>query len=286
MKKIKLLIFFLILLVFLIKPVYAQDDWFSGWKNLVSGQLGPTPDFLVNFLKNFGLPEEILVDWGGIIFYIIIPILTFAIVLKAVMIEEVIVNMMGFRTFEGWKGWVLVLLIVLFLFPTGLVGMFAMWLYAAAGIFVVYGFGALLIINIVKKFIPSGSPRMIFGIFAGVLVCVFLSFFVHFIFAFLIGIIAIATITLKEYRTYKAASEKEIHKDISKFKDWVANEISILFAKYRSDLPIQSRRKYAAAAREIYAFAESYSEKEIRERLKHLEDEMKKEIETLKKRIG
>lgn len=182
MEKLKFLTFLVIFgLFFMIKLVEVQGeqtyDWWDPFRNLQT-ELTRPPENLIEFLVSFGIPQEIASSWPLLFIYVVVPIATFAIVLEAVMVRTIIVEMMGFKIFRGWRGWVFVLLVILFLIPTGLVGAFAMWLYASAGILVIYGFAALLFINIVKKFVSGATSKAIVSAVLLILAVVILSFLV------------------------------------------------------------------------------------------------------------
>jgi hypothetical protein len=281
MKKIKLLIFFLILLVFLAKPVYAQPE--KVWEN-IQNFIGEPPELLVNFLKGFGLPEEVLIDWGLIILYIIIPILTFAIVLKAIMVDEVIGRLMGLKTFKGWKGWAFVLLIILFLFPTGLVGMVAMWLYAAAGILVIYGFGALLIVGIITKLAPGVRGRWLAGLVITIFAFIGLSLF-NPIFAITIGILGIL-MTLGSYSKRKYLKIGEPYEEARKRGEDVTMEIYSILDKYWEKIPDAQKGSASSEGKKLIrrAFAGEFSEEEIEKEIKSFEEYVKKLTEPPKPR--
>ena len=160
----------------------ADDNWFAGWTNLFASTAttgGPAiPNELVNFLTYFGVPSDVLVGWGGLVFYIIIPFLTFAIILKAILIDEIIVNTMKLTQLGGRKGWILIVLILGFLFPTGIVGAMAMWLYAVAGIMVVYGFGALLILAVIQRLTYKRTGGGIIALSLGIIIAALAAVFI------------------------------------------------------------------------------------------------------------
>ncbi len=277
MRKVKLLIFFLLFLVFFSRIVYAQNisDWFGAWRQQISQWIGPTPEYLVNFLEGFGIPKEITADWRGIIFFIIIPILTFSLVLKGIMIDEVVVNMMGIRTFEGWKGWIFVLLIVLFLFPTGLVGMFAMWLYAAAGILVIYGFGALLIIGVITRLAPGIKGKWLGGLVLSIFALIFLSF-INPGFAIIIGILGIL-MSLSSYRKTKYLKIGEPYKEEKRMGQDITMEISNIIETYRNKLSPTSYQSLQLEGKMIVrrAYEGELSQEEIDKIIKNFEKKVK-----------
>ncbi len=179
MNKKGLILSFVLSFMLLTNVALAQYEWFSDLGELFgAGGGGAPPDALIGFLNYFGVPEDILVGWGGIFYYIIIPLATFALVLKAILVEEIMVNTMKLETFRDWRGWLFILLILGFLLPTGLVGMTAMWLYASAGILVIYGFGALLLMAVIQKLTYMRGGRDYYTLVIGVIVAALVAAFI------------------------------------------------------------------------------------------------------------
>jgi len=236
--KLKLVSLLFLFLLLLLPIVHAQNDDEEG--GLGAGFLDffkgfQTPTSLVDFLKNFGITEEISINWGGLIFFIIVPMLTFMIVLKAILVDSVIVGAMRLNTFRGWKGWIFVLLIIIFLFPTQILGMFAMWLYAAAGILVIYGFGALLIIAVIKRLIPGVKGRALGGIIAAVIIGIFLAFF-NPAFGFIIAILGIA-MGIGGFVKKKGVGFLSPYRESEQMGVDAANRLTTLWNQYERDIP-------------------------------------------------
>lgn len=172
MKIEKIILVSICVFILSVNLVFATNGFFSAWDELRNwfkskepqGGLPKwfkeknTPMALVRWLEMFGIPEEITVNWGAIVFFIIVPMATFSLVIKYVLVDEIIVNTMKISKFSGFGGWLFVFLIVFFLLPSGILGRAAMWLYASAGILTVYGFGALLVIGVLDKFILPYMP--------------------------------------------------------------------------------------------------------------------------------
>lgn len=247
-KKILALFFAFSFILFISVAFAADDGFFSSWQT--ASQSFQTPDLLVNFLTYFGIPKEITVNWGGILYYIIIPMLTFAIVLKTILIDTIVVDTIGIRTFRGWKGWLFVLLIISFLAPTGILGMTAMWLYATAGILVVYGFGALLIMGVVSRLIYRRTGAPFYGLVAGVIISALLALFIPGV-GIVLAILGILMAIVGYSRTKKIGfaelpEEKQNELDFS-------DQIESIIRKHLVDKEIPSRYHdaYIKDAREI-----------------------------------
>lgn len=196
------------------------------------------PQSLEDFLLNFGFTTNFLSaeGWGGVLYFIIIPLLTFAIVLKAILIDEIITGMMGFSQFQDWKGWAFVLLILGFLVPTGILGMAAMWLYASAGIFVVYGFGALLILSVARRFFITN-----FGVAVAAGVTILIVVIISFIFpqiAIIVAPLGIGWAVLGYIRSRGITARSEAHTLIG--------EANIMRANFNTWFNTHVRGKYGS----------------------------------------
>jgi len=133
------------------------------------------PSDFANLLESFGIPRGLSVDYGLLLIYIIVPMITFIIVLKAILVDQIMVNLSP--SFSGAMGWIFCILVIIFLLPTGLIGAVAMMLYALSGIVVIYGFGFLILMETFNYF-TRGKPWwwkfIIFGIIGFFIATVFL----------------------------------------------------------------------------------------------------------------
>lgn len=222
------LIFLICVLIFSSDFASAQPRFFLDLEKLLDldwYKSHQTPTKFRDFLAVFGIPTEITEYWEMFIFFMLIPIATFALVIHSILIQEIIVNTMNLQAFAYWKGWIFTLLIIIFLLPTGILGRFAMWLYASAGILTVYGFGTLLIIGVADRLLLSVTGAWYWGSIGAVLVGVILAFFVP-VFGILIGFLGM----LMAIRGYIAHREvgvlgplQQAKKDIIRLKADINN---------------------------------------------------------------
>jgi hypothetical protein len=279
----RILVFsFITIYLFLVPVALAQIPELPEFKLGVG-----IPSDLANLLESFGVPRELSIDYGLLLIYVIVPMITFIIILKAILVDQVMVNLSP--SFSGAMGWIFCILVIIFLLPTGLIGAVAMMLYALSGIVVIYGFGFLIMmegLNYVTKSKPWWWKFIILGI---------VGFFISLLFfpslGLLIGLIIVAYSIFRAWRAranMKAAllGLKPLEGEIRKANfERAIGKINRLIKKLPSNMRADAELKYIELLEDAGAkyISNAIDEAAWKKHINSIEERIKAQIEVSKR---